>query len=150
MKMNKKLIVLVVLFIVAVAVLVSITLEQRKEKIRALWNLDEYHNTVQVTVCNYGYTTVNITGAELIYLPDETLGLIWIEQRIAKSPKGTDREYWCAFSYNAEPQLEFFNLLWQGRNEPIVKIVVETEKAIYTFLPQKYGEQVKPTSIEKK
>lgn len=148
--MNKKILIgICVVAIVAIAIVAFVVLEQRKENIRALWNLDEYHNTVQVTVCNYGYTTVNITGAELIYLPDETLGLLWIEQRTAKSPKGTDREYWCAFSYNAEPQLEFFNLLWQGRNEPIVKIVVETEKAIYTFLPQRYGEQVKPTSTEK-
>ena len=110
-----------------------------------LWFLNE--SRVIVSVGNDGHTPINITRVELIYLPNETLGLIWVGQATIEA--GTGR--WIIDTYLTEgEQLDFLNLLHEGKDEAIVRIEVETPKSIYTYYPEKMRLEVKPTSMEKK
>ena len=138
---------------ITVVVVVSLMLQPhfwklilKKPVLEIEWSLNNNTKAIGIQVINDGYGTVDITRVELVYLPDETLGLIWIELRTIEPQHG-----W-GFSTILEDgeQLDFFNLLLEGKDKEIIKIIVETPKAIYTFVPHRWIELTKPTSIEKK
>lgn len=117
------------------------------DDLRIAWALDNKTMTVWLSVRNYGTKTVNVTRVELIYVPED-IGLIWIELRTLE-PDRIGHVF--KSRQNENGALEFFNLLWESRWESKgkVKIIVETTKAIYTFIAPRFV-LTGPTMIEKK
>ena len=108
------------------------------------WRVINEAKQVSVGLDNVGYGTLEIVRVEVIYLPDETLGLIWIKEISLERYTMTS-----VVSNLEEPeQLDFFNLLLEGANK--VRIEVETKTKIWTFYPQEFGEYIKPDSVETK
>lgn len=111
---------------------------------RVSWNVRNETKRVWVGLDNVGYGTLEFVRVEVIYLPDETLGLIWIKEISLERYESTSVE-----SNLEEPeQLAFFNLLLESANK--VRIEVETKTKIWTFYPQEFGEYIKPDSVETK
>ena len=149
--MNKKLVIGIIALVLVIIGGVAFIEKQSLEKVKlsVTWNCMTEKKQVYITVWNDGRKSINVTRVELIYLPDETLGLIWFELRTIGS-EGAESYIWQVLEGGIEEeyQLECFNLLLEGEDK--VRIEVETPKAIYTFYPNKWKMPYRPTSIEKK
>lgn len=149
-KGRRKVLILLGIAITAIAIVVSIVVFGqfwKSDDLRIAWALNSETITVWVSVRNYGTRTVNVTRVELIYVPED-IALIWIELHTLEPDRiGHGFES----SQNENGASEFFNLLWESRweGEGKVKIIVETTKAIYTFIPPRFV-LTGPTMIEKK
>ena len=167
--MNKKILIAIcVCLIVAIGIVAFFVASKPRwtEGVRFRWNLEDtpWHKGLYLRVSNWGNEPFNITRVEMVYLPNETIWLIWIEQYAGQytvEPNYLKVFHWYGWYNesmdlpyvdieNSPERLAFFNLLEEGKDEKILEITVETTKATYTFYPQRYNKSTKPTSIEKK
>jgi len=148
--MNKKLVALILLITLAIMSFVAYIEWEKlhpkpKDNMTARWYPQNNFTGITVEVWS-GDLKRNISRVEAIYVPNETLGLIWIEQRIIEPHNYT--HYW----FDMNPELypyreEFLNLL---QKQPLLRIEVETTRAIYTFHPYGFGYAIEATTIERK
>lgn len=160
--LNKK---ILFAFLIAIIVWLGITAfvvfkPQPKENFTVHWYIEPktYDNgtlkstSLTLIVANkHTDNPLNISGCVLNYLPSDW-GYMWIEQRLIP-PKSASCYYWVGMrdgKWVREEYETFFNLLDEGKLEPILEIVVESTEGIYTFHPQRRGKLTDPTTIEEK
>lgn len=114
-----------------------------REELEVQWVVREEYQDVFVCVDNRGHKQAIIQRVELIYLPNETLGLIWLGNWTA-SREGSPSFQWKVEGLELEFRQYFFNLLLGVKDLPFVRIEVETTEAIYTFYPQRSGKYTEP------
>ena len=173
---NKKIVIgIVVAFIVAMVLVAFFVVFKPQPKIDIrvrwfVWGLQDTpmrHKGFSIKVSNWGSEPVNLTGVEMVYLPNGTLGLVWIERwtiEPSEHPYGNEKDFgWYGWVNktldlpyvdpnfeNTPEKLAFWNLLKEGEHKAILEITVGTTEGIYTFHPQESFELTKPTSIEQK
>ena len=147
---NKKILIAVIAVVMVIVISVAyLLLKPSPEDLRASWTLYPDTRRVSVYLSNYnnygilvyGAESINVSRIELIYIPENTSGLLWVGQFILKPDYTVGVEVLRAENVTSD----FFNLLWGSRWEGDVKIIVETTKTVYTFVPPKWQHTTSPT-----